>query len=70
MGIHKYRELITFVTDRMGHDARYAVDSRKIMKELNWIPMENFESGIKNTIQWYLDNQRWCKHIQNGSYRD
>lgn len=65
----KYSALITHVADRPGHDMRYAIDARKIQKELGWAPLETFESGIKKTVQWYLDNQEWCQHIQDGSYQ-
>ncbi len=68
-GINHYKELITFVTDRAGHDVRYAIDANKIARELNWIPQETFDSGIRKTVQWYLDNQDWCLHVQNGSYQ-
>ncbi|MCO6356696.1 dTDP-glucose 4,6-dehydratase [Pseudoalteromonas shioyasakiensis] len=64
-----FKELITFVKDRPGHDVRYAIDATKINKELGWQPEETFESGILKTIQWYLDNQTWCKNVQNGSYQ-
>jgi dTDP-glucose 4,6-dehydratase len=63
-----YRELITHVTDRPGHDLRYAIDASKIQKELGWVPEETFESGIRKTVQWYLDNQEWCQRVQDGSY--
>jgi dTDP-glucose 4,6-dehydratase len=65
----KYSEQITFVADRPGHDMRYAIDARKIQKELGWTPQETFESGIRKTVHWYLDNQAWCKHVQDGSYQ-
>lgn len=65
----KYSQQITYVTDRPGHDMRYAIDASKIKKELGWTPQETFESGIRKTVQWYLDNQDWCKHVQNGSYQ-
>ncbi|HDY86234.1 MAG TPA: dTDP-glucose 4,6-dehydratase, partial [Methylophaga sp.] len=68
-GVNQYQDLITFVTDRAGHDVRYAIDASKIAKELNWTPLETFESGIKKTVQWYLDNQDWCKNVQDGSYQ-
>ncbi|TMP78762.1 dTDP-glucose 4,6-dehydratase, partial [Pseudoalteromonas phenolica] len=61
--------LITFVADRPGHDVRYAIDATKINKELGWHPEETFETGILKTIQWYLDNQEWCKNVQDGSYQ-
>ena len=64
-----YKSLITYVTDRPGHDRRYAIDASKIAKELNWQPEETFESGIRKTVQWYLDNQQWCKNVQDGSYQ-
>jgi len=68
-GVDKYQDLITFVTDRAGHDVRYAIDASKIAQELNWTPQETFDSGIRKTVQWYLDNQAWCQHVQDGSYR-
>jgi dTDP-glucose 4,6-dehydratase len=64
-----YRSLITFVTDRPGHDRRYAIDARKIECELDWKPAETFETGIRKTVQWYLDNQGWVSNVQSGSYR-
>ena len=64
-----HESLITFVTDRPGHDFRYAIDAAKIESELGWVPQETFESGIKKTIQWYLDNKLWCRHVQDGSYQ-
>ncbi|NLY14402.1 MAG: dTDP-glucose 4,6-dehydratase [Gammaproteobacteria bacterium] len=64
-----YKSLITYVTDRPGHDRRYAIDASKIAKELNWQPEETFESGIRKTVQWYLDNQQWCQNVQDGSYQ-
>ncbi len=67
-GIGNYKELITYVTDRAGHDVRYAIDASKIADELEWVPDETFESGIKKTIRWYLDNMTWCQHVQDGSY--
>jgi dTDP-glucose 4,6-dehydratase len=69
VGIKSYKDLITFVTDRAGHDARYAIDATKIQKDLNWTPIETFESGIRKTVQWYLDNQDWCGHVQDGTYK-
>jgi len=68
-GIENYEELITFVADRPGHDQRYAIDASKIQRELGWIPQETFDSGIKKTIQWYLDNQVWCEHVKDGTYQ-
>ncbi len=64
-----YRVLITYVTDRLGHDYRYAIDSKKIVKDLAWKPQEVFETGIKKTIKWYLDNQDWVEHVQSGAYQ-
>nr|WP_233188771.1 dTDP-glucose 4,6-dehydratase [Hydrogenovibrio sp. SC-1] len=64
-----YNSLITFVSDRPGHDMRYAIDASKIQRELGWTPQETFESGIRKTVQWYLDNLAWCKHVQDGSYQ-
>jgi len=68
-GINHYKDLITFVTDRPGHDVRYAIDASKIAKKLNWKPIETFESGIKKTVHWYLANQDWCRQIQDGRYK-
>lgn len=65
-----YQEQISFVADRPGHDRRYAIDARKIERELGWKPQETFESGIRKTLQWYLDNQEWVANVQSGSYRD
>ncbi|EKO3735531.1 dTDP-glucose 4,6-dehydratase [Vibrio metschnikovii] len=64
-----YAEQITYVQDRPGHDRRYAIDSSKMQKELGWTPIETFETGLKKTIQWYLDNQEWCRNVQDGSYQ-
>jgi dTDP-glucose 4,6-dehydratase len=64
-----YSELIHYVTDRPGHDFRYAIDATKIEKELGWAPMESFETGVRKTIQWYLDNRTWWKSIQDNTYR-
>jgi len=69
-GIDKYEQLITYVTDRAGHDVRYAIDATKIANQLNWRPDETFETGIKKTVRWYLYNQTWCNHIKDGSYQD
>ena len=67
-GLDSYRELITFVQDRPGHDVRYAIDSSKIKTFLGWEPKENFESGLQKTVEWYLDNLSWSENIQNGNY--
>ena len=64
-----YREQITFVKDRPGHDQRYAIDATKISKELGWKPEETFETGIRKTVQWYLDNQDWVANVQSGDYK-
>lgn len=68
-GIAAYSELITHVTDRPGHDKRYAIDADKIKQDLGWSPDETFKSGIRKTVAWYLDNQEWCRRIQDGSYQ-
>lgn len=64
-----YRTQIQFVTDRPGHDRRYAIDARKIERELGWRPQETFESGLRKTVQWYLDNQEWVRKVQSGEYQ-
>ena len=66
----KYNEQIAFVADRPGHDKRYAIDARKIERELDWKPAETFETGIRKTVQWYLDNQEWVNNVQSGAYRE
>ncbi|PWW10377.1 MULTISPECIES: dTDP-glucose 4,6-dehydratase [Pseudidiomarina] len=68
-GVSNYEDLITYVKDRPGHDLRYAIDASKIAKELDWTPEETFETGLRKTVQWYLDNQVWCQHVQDGSYQ-
>ena len=65
-----YREQVSYVTDRPGHDRRYAIDARKIERELGWKPAETFDTGIRKTILWYLENQDWVRHVQSGAYRD
>ena len=65
-----YRRLITYVQDRPGHDRRYAIDARKIERELGWRPAETFETGIRKTVLWYLANTEWVAHVQSGAYRD
>ena len=65
-----YREQISFVKDRPGHDQRYAIDATKISNELGWKPEETFESGIRKTVKWYLDNQEWVSHVQSGEYQN
>lgn len=64
-----YAELTTHVADRPGHDLRYAIDADKIERELDWRPQETFESGIRKTVQWYLENEEWCRRVQDGSYQ-
>lgn len=64
-----YRDLITFVTDRPGHDVRYAIDASKIERELGWTPQETFETGLRKTVEWYLANETWWKRVQDGSYQ-
>lgn len=64
-----YRDQITYVTDRPGHDRRYAIDADKISRELGWKPQETFESGIRKTVRWYLDNQRWVENVKSGAYK-
>jgi len=64
-----YREQISFVKDRPGHDLRYAIDASKIQRELGWVPAETFETGIIKTVNWYLNNNEWCRRVTDGSYR-
>ena len=64
-----YASQITFVTDRPGHDLRYAIDAQKIQHELGWVPQETFDTGLRKTVAWYLDNLDWCRQVQDGSYR-
>lgn len=66
----RYSEQITYVTDRPGHDRRYAIDASKIAAELGWKPAETFDTGIRKTLEWYLENQDWVAHVQSGSYRE
>jgi dTDP-glucose 4,6-dehydratase len=65
-----YQEQITYVTDRPGHDRRYAIDASKVERELGWKPAETFETGIRKTVQWYLENQDWVANVLSGAYRD
>lgn len=65
-----YAEQITYVTDRPGHDRRYAIDARKLERELGWKPAETFDTGIRKTVQWYLDHPQWVANVQSGAYRD
>ena len=68
-GVSNYRDLVTFVKDRPGHDVRYAIDASKIERELGWLPEETFETGLRKTVQWYLDNSQWWKRVLSGAYR-
>lgn len=68
-GVARYEDLITFVKDRPGHDLRYAIDAGKIERELGWVPQETFQSGLRKTVQWYLNNLEWCRRVQDGSYQ-
>lgn len=65
-----YRDQISFITDRPGHDRRYAIDARKLERELGWKPAETFETGLRKTVQWYLDNQAWVQDVMSGEYRN
>jgi dTDP-glucose 4,6-dehydratase len=67
-GSSSYRDQIIYVTDRPGHDRRYAIDARKIERDLGWKPDETFESGIRKTVQWYIDNAEWTRNVQSGEY--
>ncbi|MDH1103358.1 dTDP-glucose 4,6-dehydratase [Pseudomonas mosselii] len=69
LGVTRYADLITHVQDRPGHDLRYAIDASRIERELGWSPQETFASGLRKTVQWYLDNLEWCRQVQDGSYR-
>jgi len=68
-GMNSFSELIAYVKDRPGHDVRYAINANKIIKDLNWEPQEDFNSGIQKTVEWYLANKIWCENIKNGSYK-
>lgn len=68
-GLARYEDLITFVKDRPGHDLRYAIDASKIERELGWVPRETFETGLRKTVVWYLNNLEWCRRVQDGSYQ-
>jgi dTDP-glucose 4,6-dehydratase len=69
-GGKRYREQITYVTDRPGHDRRYAIDARKLEQELSWKPAETFDTGIRKTVEWYLANSEWVRNVQSGAYRE
>jgi dTDP-glucose 4,6-dehydratase len=64
-----YRSLVAFVKDRPGHDQRYAIDGAKIARELGWSPVQTFESGLRQTVRWYLDNQQWVENVTSGEYQ-
>lgn len=68
-GVKNFRDLISFVNDRPGHDRRYAIDASKIERELGWVPDETFETGLRKTVQWYLDNSEWWERVLSGNYR-
>ena len=68
-GVERYRDLITYVKDRPGHDLRYAIDASKIKHELGWVPEESFESGLRKTVLWFIENQRWVQNVASGEYR-
>jgi dTDP-glucose 4,6-dehydratase len=68
-GLNSFSDLITFVKDRPGHDVRYAIDASKIQRHLEWSPIESFDSGLQKTVSWYLDNEEWCRNVQNGNYQ-
>ncbi|MCJ7601620.1 MAG: GDP-mannose 4,6-dehydratase, partial [Desulfobulbaceae bacterium] len=68
-GVVHYRDLITFVQDRPGHDQRYAIDAGKIERELGWTPAETFATGLRKTVQWYLENEIWWRRVRDGSYQ-
>jgi dTDP-glucose 4,6-dehydratase len=69
-GISRYEELIKHVADRPGHDLRYAIDASRLQKELNWVPEETFETGIRKSVKWYLENKEWIEHVSSGEYQN
>ncbi|MCH4244376.1 dTDP-glucose 4,6-dehydratase [Acinetobacter gerneri] len=69
-GVAHYVDLITYVKDRPGHDLRYAIDASKIKKDLGWVPNESFETGLRKTVEWYLNNQEWVENVQSGEYKN
>ncbi|MCK0898716.1 dTDP-glucose 4,6-dehydratase [Acinetobacter pittii] len=69
-GVDHYVDLITYVTDRPGHDLRYAIDATKIKEDLGWVPEESFETGLGKTVEWYLNNQEWVENVQSGEYKN
>ncbi|HGP3418606.1 TPA: dTDP-glucose 4,6-dehydratase [Acinetobacter baumannii] len=68
-GVAQYKDLITYVKDRPGHDVRYAIDATKIKNDLGWVPQESFETGLRKTVEWYLSNTEWVAHVQSGEYQ-
>ena len=68
-GVGRYGDLIRFVADRPGHDRRYAIDASKIERELGWVPTESFETGLRKTVRWYLENEAWWSRVIDGGYR-
>jgi dTDP-glucose 4,6-dehydratase len=68
-GVSRFEDLITFVGDRPGHDVRYAIDASKIESELGWVPLETFDSGIRKTVKWYLENRDWWQRVLSGEYQ-
>jgi dTDP-glucose 4,6-dehydratase len=69
VGVSRYSDLISFVKDRPGHDIRYAIDASKIEADLGWVPLESFETGLRKTVQWYLDNPEWWERVLSGEYQ-
>ncbi|MFW1940862.1 dTDP-glucose 4,6-dehydratase [Acinetobacter junii] len=69
-GVNHYVDLITYVKDRPGHDLRYAIDATKIKEDLGWVPEESFETGLRKTVEWYLNNQEWVESVQSGEYKN
>ena len=69
-GVDRYVDLITYVQDRPGHDLRYAIDATKIKEDLGWVPEESFETGLRKTVEWYLNNQEWVENVQSGEYKN
>ena len=69
-GVNRFEELITFVTDRPGHDMRYAIDPSRIATELGWRPSVTLQQGLEKTVQWYLDNARWVENVTSGAYQN
>jgi len=69
IGIISYQDLVTFGQDRHGNDLRYSIDASKIHQKLGWFPKETFETGLRKTVEWYLNHLDWCRHVQDGSYQ-